>query len=153
MRLNDSLCPDPAERFVPPDPVPRSEGERIAPWQVRAAIAQMQADLTETVNLSALAASVGVSVFHFSRGFRNATGEPPLRHLARLRIREACRLLATTDRPVAAIARAVGYRSPQAFARAFERMCGCTPRDHRARTARDPSISPCCDDGLASAGG
>lgn len=139
-----------AERFALPDPDPRPDGERIAPWQVRAAIAHMEARLAEPVTLAELAGTVGVSVFHFSRGFRNAIGEPPLKHLARLRIRKACALLAETDLPVARIAQGVGYRSPQAFARAFERLCGCTPRAHRARCARGADLSHCCNDDLSS---
>lgn len=127
-------------------PEPRPAGERIAPWQARAAIAHMEANLARPVTLGELAAAAGVSIFHFSRGFRNAVGEPPLRHLARLRIREACRLLAETGAPVAQIAATVGYRSPQAFARAFERLCGCPPTTWRARCG---DLSECCNDGLA----
>ncbi|MCM0000118.1 MAG: AraC family transcriptional regulator [Erythrobacter sp.] len=135
-----------AELSALSDPEPRPAGERIAPWQARAAIAHMQAHLAEPVTLGELAAAAGVSVFHFSRGFRNAIGEPPLRHLARLRIRTACRLLSETDAPVARVAADVGYRSPQAFARAFERLCGSPPSVWRARRG-DPS--KCCDDPLA----
>jgi len=118
---------------APPQASHRPAGERIAPWQVRAAIAYMEAHLAQPVTLRELAEAAGVSVFHFSRGFRNAIGEPPLRHLARLRIRAACSLLVETDAPVWQIAAAVGYRSPQAFARAFERFCACTPSAHRSR--------------------
>lgn len=136
----------PTEAFALSDPDPRPDGERIAAWQVRAAIAHMQANIAGPVSLGELAALADVSVFHFSRGFRNAIGEPPLRHLTRLRIREACRLLASTEQPVGAIARAVGYRSPQAFARAFERLCGCTPTAHRNRCAGGADLSHCCND-------
>lgn len=136
-----------AEPSALPDPEPRPAGERIAPWQARAAIAHMQAHLAGTVTLADLAAAAGVSPFHFSRGFRNAIGEPPLRHLARLRIRAACSLLCESDAPVAQIAATVGYRSPQAFARAFERFCGCPPTVWRARGG---DASGCCNDSLAS---
>lgn len=141
MSTDLDLHPATAERLAPTGADPRPEGERIAPWQVRVAVAHMQARLGETVTLAELAALAGISVFHFSRGFRNATGEPPLRHLARLRVREACRLLKTTALPVGTVARMVGYRSPQAFARAFERQCGCTPRGWRS------GKGPCNDSG------
>ena len=147
MTIDPVPYPAAAEPCALPDPAPRPAGERIAPWQARAAIAHMQAHLAEPVTLGELAAAAGVSPFHFSRGFRNAIGEPPLRHLARLRIRTACHLLSETDAPVARIAAEVGYRSPQAFARAFERLCGCPPSTWRARRG-DPS--GCCNDGLAS---
>lgn len=127
-----------AQPLVLPGPEPRAAGERIAPWQVRAAIARMRADLAAPLTLADLAAAAGVSTFHFARAFRNAVGEPPLRHRARLRIREACRLLAETDGAIGAIAAQVGYRSPQAFARAFERLCGCAPSLWRARRG-DPA--------------
>lgn len=135
--MNFEIDKDPAaaEPDGLPGQDPRPRGEQIAPWQVRTAIAHMEARLAEPVTLEELATRVGISAFHFARGFRNATGEPPLRHLARLRIRAACRLLETTTLPVGEVARMVGYRSPQAFARAFERQCGCPPRAHRARAA------------------
>jgi AraC family transcriptional regulator len=143
MRIKEQPDTPVAEHIVLPAGEPRPEGERIAPWQLRAALAHMHAHLGDPVTLEDLAATAGVSVFHFSRGFRNAVGEPPLRHLARLRIIEACRLLAQTDRPVGAIARSVGYRSPQAFARAFERHCGCTPRAYRADCKRGDKPTRC----------
>lgn len=146
MTIDTVPCHAAAEPSALPDPEPRPAGERIAPWQARAAIAHMQAHLAGPVTLAELAAAAGVSVFHFSRGFRNAVGEPPLRHLARLRIRTACRLLSETDAPVARIAAQVGYLSPQAFARAFERLCGCPPSTWRARGS---DASGCCEDGLA----
>lgn len=143
MHIEEKLDPSAEERALLPPAEPRREGERIAPWQLRAALAHMQAHLGDPVTLEDLAALAGISAFHFSRGFRNALGEPPLRHLARLRIAEACRQLAQTDRPVATIARSVGYRSPQAFARAFERHCGCTPRAHRAGCRRGDKSAHC----------
>lgn len=112
-------------------------------------MALMEADLAAPLTLADLAAAAGISPFHFARGFRNAVGEPPLRYLARLRIREACRLLATTDTGIAAVSRAVGYRSPQAFARAFERHCGMAPRAYRLGCEEgvlDPSH--CCHNDL-----
>lgn len=119
----------------------------MAAWQVRAVLAHMDARLAEPLTLDALARVAGVSRFHFSRCFRNAVGEPPLRHLARMRIAAACRLLRDSPAPVAEVAQAVGYRSPQAFARAFERNCGCTPSAYRtgdraAGAARDAQNDP-----------
>lgn len=149
MSMDAPTFPAPAEALALADPDPRPDGERIAPWQVRAAIAHMQANLARPITLGELAAVAGISVFHFSRGFRNAIGEPPLRHLTRLRIREACHLLASTAQPVGTIALAVGYRSPQAFARAFERLCGCTPSAHRHRCASGADLSHCCNDRVA----
>lgn len=150
MSTDVPTTPASAEAFDLSDPDPRPDGERIAPWQVRAAIAYMQANIAGQISHTDLAALSDISVFHFSRGFRNAIGEPPLRHLARLRIRTACALLAETDLPVARIAQRVGYRSPQAFSRAFERLCGCTPRAHRMRCNRGADLSHCCNDDLAS---
>ena len=81
MSTDAPTTPASAEAFALPDPDPRPDGERIAPWRVRAAIAYMQANMARPISLAELAALADTSVFHFSRGFRNATGEPPLRHL------------------------------------------------------------------------
>lgn len=79
-----------------------------------------------------LARSVGVSRYHFQRIYRAATGETVLDTLTRLRALRALDMLATGV-PVGEVAVAVGYDTPQAFARAFKHWTGTSPSKARAQ--------------------
>jgi AraC-like DNA-binding protein len=78
-----------------------------------------------------LATNVGLSRAAFARRFTDAVGEPPLTYLARWRMTTAARLLRDHDRPLAAVAKEIGYRSEFAFAKAFKRDFGVPPGTYR----------------------
>jgi len=79
-----------------------------------------------------LARAVGVSRFHFQRIYRAATGETLLETLSRLRALRALERL-SAGASVTEVAGAVGYDTPQAFARAFRQWTGVTPSEARDR--------------------
>ncbi|HIV70673.1 MAG TPA: AraC family transcriptional regulator [Candidatus Aquabacterium excrementipullorum] len=64
--------------------------------------------------------------------FTQLLGMPPLAYLTSLRMQLAGRRLRQSGAPVAEVARSVGYQSSAAFAQAFKRAFGCSPREHRA---------------------
>lgn len=99
----------------------------LAAWQLRLVCERIRQTLAEPVSLADLAGSVGLSVFHFARAFRESTGMPPYRYMVSARIEEAKRLLALGDLPVTHIAFEVGYESSQALSRAFRQATGCSP--------------------------
>ncbi|NIK61165.1 AraC family transcriptional regulator [Kribbella shirazensis] len=78
-----------------------------------------------------LAAGVGLSRAAFARRFTDAVGEPPLTYLSRWRMTTAARLLRDHDRPLATVAKAIGYTSEFAFAKAFKRDFGVPPGTYR----------------------
>jgi len=78
-----------------------------------------------------LAADVGLSRAAFARRFTEAVGEPPLTYLFRWRMTTAARLLRDHDRPLAAVAKEIGYTSEFAFAKAFKRDFGVPPGTYR----------------------
>jgi AraC-like DNA-binding protein len=63
----------------------------------------------------------------FSEQFRRTVGEPPLGYLARVRMERAKELLSDEGLNVGQTAAAVGYRSDEAFSRAFRRFTGVSP--------------------------
>ncbi len=65
--------------------------------------------------------------------FRTFLGQPPMRYLTEWRMQIAAGLLRDTSAKLAAIADAVGYRSEEAFARAFQRHLGLSPGQWRSR--------------------
>jgi AraC family transcriptional regulator len=84
--------------------------------------------------LDALAAVSCLSKFHLVRLFRVAFGCTPMRYAEACRIARADPLLRDTRLTVAEIAATVGYDSQSAFARAFRRHRGVTPRAFRSGT-------------------
>jgi AraC-like DNA-binding protein len=66
-------------------------------------------------------------------------GEPPMRYLAKQRLRFAAQKLRTSHEAVAQIAFEAGYDSEAAFSRAFKRELGVPPAAWRARSAESPS--------------
>jgi AraC-like DNA-binding protein len=78
-----------------------------------------------------LASRVGLSRAAFARRFTEAVGEPPLTYLSRWRMTTAARLLRDHDRPLATVAKEIGYTSEFAFAKAFKRDFGIPPGTYR----------------------
>lgn len=78
-----------------------------------------------------IAASAGLSSFHFSRVFRATTGRTPHAYVTELRLQEARRLLAHGCRSIESIAHACGYGSHAHFTNSFGRHMGCTPAAYR----------------------
>lgn len=64
--------------------------------------------------------------------FTQVMGLPPLAYLTSHRMQVAGRRLLQSPASVAEVAASVGYRSSAAFAQAFKREFGCSPREHRA---------------------
>ena len=92
--------------------------------------------LTEDLTVDRLADRAGLSPRTFARAFKAETGTTPAAHVEALRVEAARRLLETTDRTVAAVARAVGLRHAETLHRAFARRVGTTPAQYRTHFAR-----------------
>ena len=103
----------------------------LAPARLRRVLSFAEQRLAEPLALADLAKVAGLSRFHFSRAFRNATGEPPLAYLTRQRVEAAKRLLRETDLPMTEVARRSGHTSPSQFATSFRRRTGQTPSHFR----------------------
>jgi len=83
-----------------------------------------------------LAEAAHLSAFHFHRVYRALTGETPGGTVLRLRLLRALKLLADPAQPVTDAALAVGYETPQAFARAFRQAYGASPSELRGQPER-----------------
>ena len=91
----------------------------------------MLANISEPLRLEDFARQAGLSVSHFSEQFREQTGHSPILHFTHLKIRQACRLLDLTDKPVKAIAVETGYRDPYYSSRVFKKTMGNSPEQYR----------------------
>ena len=108
---------------------------RLSRAQLRAVLAYIDAHLAEPLTVGAIAAVAGVSVFHFSRLFRESTGQAPYAFVTARRIERAAQRLHGGTEPVAEIGRALGFSSASHFARAFAARMGCAPQRYRQRCA------------------
>ncbi|PRX09568.1 UNVERIFIED_ORG: AraC family transcriptional regulator [Martelella mediterranea] len=105
---------------------------RLPAWLLRRVLAYMDVHLAETFDLDTLAEICAMSRFHFSRAFRNTTGQPPSRWFMAHRMERAKTLLRETEQPIIEISMAVGYDSPGHFAQVFRRHTGLSPTAYRA---------------------
>lgn len=93
-------------------------------------------------SLEAASARAGVSKNHLSFEFSRETGETFTEYVARVRIDEAKRLLATTQLLVYEIGERVGYPSVEHFSRVFKKLTGISPVRFRAGLRPPEAGSP-----------
>ncbi len=86
-----------------------------------------------------LAAAVAVSRSQLDERFRAVLGRSPILYLTEWRMHLAEELLATTELGVVDVAHRVGYRSEEAFSRAFKRARGMSPTPWRQARAHRPT--------------
>jgi AraC-like DNA-binding protein len=109
----------------------RHRSKRFAfAYSRRSVLAMMHSAPAHRWTVSELAAEVGMSRSSFAQRFSASAGTPPLDYLIAWRMVLAQRKLKTVE-PIAAIAEEVGYSSQSAFAHAFKRTTGLTPRSGR----------------------
>ena len=110
--------------------------ENLTRWRARLerAAALLSERLENPPSLKELAGAAAVSPCHFHRIWRALTGETVSQTVLRLRLEASQALLQARDASVAETAMAVGFGTPQSFARAFRRHTGLTPSEHRARS-------------------
>lgn len=102
----------------------------------RKVMRHLDQNLAARYDLAALAGTFGVSTRTLLRRFADATGQSPLEYLQSSRVRRARHLLETTDRTVAGISTAVGYKDSGTFAALFAKHTGRRPGDYRATFRR-----------------
>lgn len=98
----------------------------------------MEACYTEDLSLEALAKEAAISKFHFVRVFRKAFGCTPHAALVQIRLKAACKWLATTSLRVDEVARQCGYPRIDHFGSAFRRHYGMSPSQYRATAQSRP---------------
>jgi transcriptional regulator GlxA family with amidase domain len=92
-------------------------------------------DFATAVDVTALAAEVGYSRYHFIRAFRAAYGATPGEYLSRRRVERACELLRTANLTVTEVCFLVGFSSLGSFSSRFSELIGCSPSRYQRRAA------------------
>ncbi|EJN15980.1 DNA-binding domain-containing protein, AraC-type [Bradyrhizobium sp. YR681] len=107
--------------------MPRARVNALPKWRLRRVEQYIADHFDRCISLSELANVAGLSRMHFAAQFRAATGYRPREYLLNHRIEHAKTLLATTERPLAEIALAVGFSTQAHFSTVFKRISGQTP--------------------------
>lgn len=89
--------------------------------------------LDEDLGIDRLAERVAMSPRNFRRVFSETFGTSPGDHVERLRLERACVLLISGALSIDRIAAATGFRSADAFRRAFRARYQASPGEYRAR--------------------
>jgi transcriptional regulator GlxA family with amidase domain len=97
----------------------------LAAWMV----GHLEQDLT----VEALADRAALSPRQFNRRFKEVFGVAPARQVETLRLEAACVHLTGSQASIQRIASTVGFKSDDAFRRAFDRRFGLAPTDYRNR--------------------
>ncbi len=113
-------------------------------WQERMnrAIAWIEHHLTEEIEWEEAAREAHCSLFHFLRMFEVITDLTAGEYVRRRRLSLAAMELASGDAKVIDVALRHGYDSPDAFAKAFRKLFGCTPSEARQPGTRLRSYPP-----------
>lgn len=101
-------------------------------------IAHLRSDLS----IEALARKTSLCARHFSRLFKQIYQKTPADFVEEMRLNEARRRLLSSRNSVAAVAASVGFKSTDAFRRAFERRFGLAPRKFREQRSRKAISAP-----------
>ncbi|HET6255001.1 MAG TPA: AraC family transcriptional regulator [Puia sp.] len=72
---------------------------------------------------------------HFLRMFRDCFGSTPHQYLTEVRLAAAGQLLTTTNEPVSAICRQIGFESLSSFSGLFRQHFGASPKTYRQNAA------------------
>ncbi|GBF74129.1 AraC family transcriptional regulator [Paenibacillus sp. 598K] len=100
---------------------------------IRESIHYMRGNLSASLQLTELSQQALLSKSYYSALFKQVTGRSVIDYLQQLRIEEACRLLAGTDRAVSDIAEQVGYADYRFFNKTFQKITGMTASAYRKR--------------------
>jgi AraC family transcriptional regulator len=112
-----------------------AEPRGLAPWQERRAKAFLLAHLAGDVSLAEVASECALSRGHFSKAFKQTTGQTPHAWLVSQRVEEARRLLARPELPIAEIAAACGFADQSHLTRVFSAQMGTSPARWRRMNA------------------
>jgi AraC family transcriptional regulator len=106
---------------------PRARINALPKWRLRRVEQYVADHFHRRISLSELADVAGLSRMHFAAQFRAATGYRPREYLLNHRVEHAKTLLATTERPLAEIALAVGFSTQAHFSTVFKRISDQSP--------------------------
>lgn len=99
--------------------------------QIGLALKAVHENVNHPWTVESLAETAGMSRSAFAARFKDLLGQAPLEYVTEWRMQKAVQLLQQRDKKLFEIAKSVGYESDAAFSKAFKRVLGITPGEHR----------------------
>ncbi len=91
----------------------------------------IRTNLQNNITSAELAEACGYSEYHFIRLFKQVFGTTPSAYRNRLRIENACALIANSPYSFAEISETLGFCDPSHFTKIFKKFKGCSPQSYR----------------------
>ena len=107
--------------------VPASSQRHLTQHQLSIVEDYIYDRLDQDIPLKELAASIGMSVSHFCRLFKQSTGLAPHQYVIACRVERARSLLLKEERTIAQVALAVGFADPSHLNHHFKHLLGIPP--------------------------
>ena len=120
--------------LAPRQPARRRDGT-LPRARLRAVAEYVEEHLDAGLTLEQMAAAAHLSVYHFARQFKTATGLPPHQYVILRRVERAKVLLQGGDLSLAEVAAGAGFTDQSKFSHHFKRLVGVSPR-HFRKSAR-----------------
>jgi AraC family transcriptional regulator len=130
--LNTTLAVQVMRRFVNPSAMMLEPVNGLSRERLKRVRDYIETHLNDRLTLADLAGVACLSIYHFSRSFKQAVGAGPQRYVMRQRIERAKTLLRRTNLPLASIALEVGFTDQSHLTSIFRRETGITPGRFRA---------------------
>lgn len=106
----------------------RDYTDGLPKYKLQQAIDYINQYLDQDVTLHAIATTVQVSPYHFSRLFKQSTGLTPHQYVIQCRVERAKQLLLQGELTIAEVAYSVGFANQSHLNRHFKRLFGVTPK-------------------------
>jgi transcriptional regulator GlxA family with amidase domain len=98
---------------------------------VKRAVVYLQNNYAQPLSLLKIAHEIGVNKTTLQKNFHQELGISPWEYLKRFRIKEAKRLLETTNLSITEVAAAIGFDNLPYFSRMFRTHTGQSPKEYR----------------------
>jgi AraC-like DNA-binding protein len=100
--------------------------------RVLQALSYIEENISEEIDFHSIPSSIGwsVSMNHFRKCFKEATGLSPVEYVNRLRITKACAYFQNTDLNIGEVAWHVGINDSNYFSRMFKHYMGFSPHKY-----------------------
>ena len=130
---------------MPPPVLGRCENSGLGASHpgIARSVRYMQKHYHEGIGVDDLAKVAAMSVRNFHYAFSHQVGRTPGAELHRLRLQKAARLLAGSDKKLAAIAVECGYQSGNSLWVAVKQATGLSPKEYRSRYFISSSPQEC----------
>lgn len=99
------------------------------------ALQYIQLNYTKNIHIQDIADYIGITRSYLHYLFNKKERVSPQKYLLNYRMRQAMKLLATTDMMIKDVALSVGYEDSLAFSKAFRNYTGSSPSNYRKQTS------------------